>query len=232
MKIAGTRTPEEMVADQVHKWRAVTEERKKEAAPTVITVSREAGSGGREIAERVAKELGYDFFSQEILTMIAESAQMRESVIETMDESARSVVREIFMSLTDKQHLWPYEYLNHLVRVLGGIASHGRAVLLGRGAQFVLSPIETLRVRMIAPIDIRTRLLAHELKITREEAQRRVLRNDADRLAFARKYFNTSIEDPRHYDLVINSYYMGIQGSVDTIKTALKVKKMDVGWQK
>lgn len=232
MKIAGVRTPEEMVADQVRKWKAATDERKKDAVPTIITISREAGSGGREIAERVAKELGYDFFSQEIIHMIAESAQMRASVIETMDESARSVVKEILLSLTDKQHLWPYEYLNHLVRVVGGIASHGRAVLLGRGAQFILSPIDTLRVRVIAPLEIRTRLLAHELKITPEQAHVRVIRNDAQRLAFAKKYFNTSIEDPSNYDLVINSYYMGVQGSVDTIKTALKVKKMDAGWKR
>lgn len=233
MKIRGTRTIPEIIDDQLHKWQATREEKKTEPSITVITISREAGSAGREIGERVAKELGYDFFAQELIHKVAESAQMRDSVIESLDEKGRSVLEALIFAVTEKQHLWHYDYLNHLIKVIGAIANHGRAVLVGRGAQYILPPDRTLRVRIVAPFEMRVKNLAHALGIPEEESKRRIIRDDADRRAFIRKYFNANIEDTSYYDLVINSWYMGIDASVDSIKTALKLKKIPTpSWKK
>ena len=226
MKTKGTRSMQEILDDQLHKWKAVSVKREKEPSINVITISREAGSAGREIAERLAQDLGYDFFAHELIHKVAESAKMRDPIIESLDEKAHSLLKDLILSLTDKQHLWPYEYLNHLIKVIGAIAICGRAVILGRGAQFILPPAETLRVRVVAPLEMRVKNLAHELKISADEGERRVARDDADRKAFARKYFNANLDDLSHYDLIINSWYLGLDASVETIKTALKLKQI------
>lgn len=104
---------------------------------------------------------------------------------------------------------------------------------MGRGSQFILPPDKALRVRIIAPLEKRARNLAHELGISLDEAESRIVREDAEWKAFARKYFNTNVEYSGHYDLVINSWYMGIEGSVEAIKTALKIKKIPTpSWKK
>jgi cytidylate kinase len=233
MKLKGSHTIQEIIDHQLLKWQAEREERRKEQFINVITISRETGSAGREIAKQVAQDLGYDFFSHEIIQKVAESAHIRDSIVESLDEKGRSVIAEMLLSLVEKQYLWPYEFLEHLTKVIGTIARHGRAVLLGRGSQFVLPPDEALRVRIIAPLEKRVMNLAHELGIAWDEAERRIVRDDAERKAFARKYFHANLEDPCHYDLIINSWYVGIEGSVEAIKTALKIKKIPTPpWKK
>jgi cytidylate kinase len=233
MKAKGTRSMQEILDDQLHKWKAVSDERRTGPSITVITISREPGSGGREIAERLAHDLEYDLFAQELIGKVAESAKMRDSIIESLDEKGHSFLKNLILSLTEKQHLWPYEYLNHLIRIVGAIAIRGHAVILGRGAQFILPPAETLRVRVVSPVEMRVKNLSHELNISLDDAKRRVARDDADREAFARKYFNARIDDPSHYDLVINSWYVGLDAAVETIKTTLNLKKIPTpAWKK
>jgi cytidylate kinase len=150
-----------------------------------------------------------------------------------LDERGRSVITEWLSSLTEKRHLAPHEYLEHLTKVIGTIARHGRAVILGRGSQFILPADKALRVRIIAPLEKRAKNVAHELGISLDEAETRIVREDADRKAFGKKYFNAHVEDPCHYDLIINSWYMGIEGSVEAIKTSLKIKKIPTPpWEK
>jgi cytidylate kinase len=92
---------------------------------------------------------------------------------------------------------------------------------MGRGANFMLPPKGTFRVRIIAHLDLRIQNVAGHFGVTAEKARRRVLRTESDRRAFVRKYFHGDIADPSNYDLVINTGTLSIEASVGAIKGAL-----------
>jgi cytidylate kinase len=206
----------------VHRWQIT---RKKETPEkegvTIVTLSREAGSGGRIVASRLAQKLDIDIFRQEVIHEVARSADISEKVLETLDERGLSTLEDWISSLVMDRHLWPDEYLQHLMKVIGTIGRHGRAVIVGRGANFILPAEKRFAVRIVAPQAWRINNVAREFDISRDEAKRRVLRADSDRRAFIRKYFNADIADPNNYDLVINTATLSLDDSVNVISAAL-----------
>ena len=117
----------------------------------VITISRQRGSRGHEVAEALAKALGFDLFDYEIVEgMIKETQDSSDkaktlvetdkakTLLETLDEHKMNIVEDLVAALVHKHHLWPDEYSKILLRVLNTIGSHGNAVILGRGANYDL----------------------------------------------------------------------------------------------
>jgi len=216
------RSTEKIVNDQILQWNRTRVEKKDEQKGVrVITISREAGSGGTLIAGKLAKDLGFDLFHREIIQEMAESANISTRLLETLDEKGLSVLEESLAAMIRDRHLWPDEYMHHLLKVVGTIGKHGRAVIVGRGAQFILPFDETLNVRVIAPLALRIYNVAHELDIDEGEAERLILKKDADRRSFTRKYFYTDISDARQYDLIINTARVTVDVGVEIIKAAL-----------
>ncbi len=213
---------DKIIDEQVKKWEIMRAQKtgKEEGLP-VITVSREPGSGGLVVAERIAKQLGLDVFHGEIIQEIAESADTSARILETLDEKGLSVLDDWISTLVNRRHLWPDQYLKHLMKVIGTIGEHGRAVIVGRGASFILPREVRFRVRIVAPLEIRVKNVAHKFDVPSEEARRRVLRADSDRRAFVRKYFHADITDPVNYDLVINTGTLSIDAAVEAIKGGL-----------
>ncbi len=189
-----------------------------------ITISREAGSLGNAVAERLAEKLGWQVFDKEIVEYIATTAHVRKSVIESFDEKKQDEIKTWVQAIIDSNTLSPDRYLGHLMSVIFAIAEHGRAIILGRGANFILDPKKGLRVKIAAPHELRLVQLMHEMNLTRKEAQRYLAAHDNQRLAYIRRYFHRDADDPLFYDLVINTEFMPLQAVVDTIIAALKTK--------
>jgi cytidylate kinase len=220
-----TRSIHQIIEEQVQKWQILDKQEKKEAEEiSVVTISREPGSGGNIVAKSLSEKLGFDLFYQEVIHEMAESARVSVRLLETLDEKGVSVLEDWISSLVDKRHLWPDRYLQHLMKVIGTIGKHGRAIIVGRGANFVLPPDKSLSVRIVAPLEIRIKNVTRDFGIDTQEARRRVIRTDSDRRAFVRKYFNADIGAPLNYDLVINIGILSIEGAVDAIKGALGQK--------
>ena len=216
------RSMEKLIEEQMHRWRLMHAEKKaeKEALP-VITISREPGSGGRIIAKKLAVKLNVEVFQQEVLHEMARRAEVSEQMLATMDERGLSILEDWISSLVYDRHMWPDEYLKHLMNVLGTIGKHGRAVVVGRGANFVLPPEQRFRVRITAPQRFRIRKVAQEYTLSENEARRRVIKTESDRKAFIRKYFNADIADPDNYDLTINTKNLGVDHAANLIAAAL-----------
>jgi len=218
-----TRSVIKIVEEQVKKWQIMKVKEKKEAIVfPVITISREPGSGGRIVATELGKKLGLDVFHQEIINEMAESAQVSSRILETLDEKGLSVLDEWITSLVDNRHLWPDQYLRHLMKVIGTIGKHGSAVIVGRGANFVLPSEGRIRVRIVAPLDFRVENVSSNFGVSAEDAKRRIIRTESQRRAFIRKYFNADITDPINYDLVLNTGTLSIEDAVNAIKNASK----------
>ncbi len=203
---------ETFIKEQIEKW-----EKQTQTHIPVITISSEPGSGGRVIALGLAKRLGIDLFDRDIVKEIAESAHISGAVIETMEKDRLSGIKDFISSLVNDRYLWPGVYLDHLMKVVAAIASHGNAVIVGRGANFLIPAEDRLSVRVIAPIEVRVNNVAKEFGVTREEAKRRVINRENRRSAFIRQSFNADVADPRNYDLVVNTQKIDIDASLGAV---------------
>jgi cytidylate kinase len=211
-----------IIEEQVQRWQMSRKKDKpEEEGVSIITLSREPGSGGRIIAGRLAQKLSIDIFHQEVIHQIAESADVSETVLETLDERGLNTLEHWISSLVHERHLWPDRYMQHLMKVIGTIANHGRAVIVGRGANFILPAEKKFAVRIVAPLAWRIENVSREFDISPQEAKRRVLRTESDRRAFIRKYFNADIADPTNYDLIINTNTLKLEDAVNVISAAL-----------
>lgn len=216
------KTVAQIVEEQIHRWHIIHAEHKEEKPGiSIVTLSREPGSGGRIVASRLAEKLGITIFHQEVIHEMAQSAHVSARLVETLDERGLSLMEDLIATLIDKHHLWPDEYMQHLMKVLGTIGQHGRAVIVGRGANFVLPRDKRFAVRIVAPQPWRIKNVAREFGISKEDARRRVMRTESDRRAFIQKHFNADITDSTNYDLVINAATLDVDDAVNVISSAL-----------
>ncbi len=213
-----TRSVQQIIEEQMQRWQLLKTKRVKEKlGVSTITISREPGSGGRIMANKLAGKLGFEVFYQEVLHEIARRADVSEKLLETLDEKGLTVLEDCISSLVYDRHLWPDEYLKHLMKVIGAIGEHGRAIIVGRGANFVIPPENCFRLRIVAAQNVRIANVAGTFNVTAEDAKRRIIRTESDRRAFVRKYFNADIADPVNYDFVINTGALEIDKAVNAV---------------
>jgi cytidylate kinase len=216
------KTVTQIIEEQIHRWQIIHQERKEEKPGiSIITLSGEPGAGGRIVAARLANTLDIEIFHKEVINEMAKSADVSEKLVETLDERGLSTLEDWISSLVHERHLWPDRYMQHLMKVIGTIGKHGRAVIVGRGANFILPPGKRFSVRIVAPQAWRIKNVAREYNISPEDAKRRVMRTESDRRAFIRKYFNADIADPTNYDLTINTAVLSVDDAVKVISSAL-----------
>lgn len=211
----------QLIEEQVRRWEILRQEKKDLKLQPVITLSREPGSGGRLVAKAVAERLGFDLFHQEVINAMAQNADTTTRVIRTLDERGVSMIEDWVSAAISDRHLWPDEMAKVLMRVIGTIGRHGKAIIVGRGANFVLPPENRFRVRIIAPMERRVNCVAESYGISKEEAKRRVLRTESDRRAFVRKYFHSDIADPANYDMMLNTGILSIESAASAICSAV-----------
>jgi cytidylate kinase len=156
-----------------------------------------------------------------VLLEIAKRADVSDKLLATLDEKGLTVLEDCISALVCDRHLWPDEYLKHLMKVIGAIGEHGRAIIVGRGANFAVPPQNSLRLRIVALQKFRIANEARVFDVKTEDARRRIIRTESDRRAFIRKYFNADITDPINYDMVINTGALEIDKAVEAVITAL-----------
>ena len=220
-----------MVQQQLDKWRKLLDkalkygiEIEKYKGGPIITISREPGSGGSEIARRLAKALDMDLIGAQIIQHVADSAKMSRRVIESLDEKEVTFRDTLLSSLFGEYRPWPGEYLQHLTRVIGTIGVFGNTIIVGRGANHVLPPEKAFKVRIIAPLEYRIKYFMEDRGYTKAEAEQYVVKTENDRKAFVRKFFNADVADPKHYDIVINTGGMSLEAATGAIIAAFKRK--------
>jgi cytidylate kinase len=214
---------EQFVKDQLNKWESAysKDKAKTEARLPVITVSMEPGSGGSVMAQKIAERLGFSYFHRDIVEEISKTAKIRSTVVNTLEKERLSGVKDFISSLIEDHYIHPDTYLKHLLEVISTIGNHGRAVIVGRGANFILPAEDIFSVRVIAPKEMRVRNVALEYRVTSEESKRRVIRRESRRKAFVRHSFNVDITNPIHYNMTINTGKMSIAASVEAVIAAV-----------
>ena len=103
-----------------------------------------------------------------------------------------------------KQALPADEYYKHLVKTVLSISLRG-GVIIGRGANLILGPERAFRVRLVGSPEKCAARVAERKQISIEDARQKVLEVDHERAEYIRKLYDTDIDDPLSYDLVLNS---------------------------
>lgn len=217
---------DEIVQRRIREWDERRRRQAEEGSATageqrpVITVSRAFGAKGAALARQAARLLGLPLYDREIVEHIAREASVRAQVVAAMDAKVREIIDAQVGDAMDAGTFTYSDYMRHLSRLVLGIARTESAVIVGRGAQFILDPRRTLRVRVTAPLAVRIRRVAADRGIPEKEARAEVMRADAERAAFVRWHFNKDVTAADHYDMVLNSDALGIDLGADLVVTA------------
>lgn len=221
-----------LVEEQIRRWQIEQERCRQDAAcreepyepPAVISISRETGTEGHRVGCAVGDLLGIPLYDREIVEHIAASERVQVQTVETLDERAQNRLDDYLLALFRERNFDRSDYLKALTRTVTALWGHGRCILLGRGAGYIVSRRYSLSVRLVAPLAHRVRTLSRVAELSELEALRAVSQTDADRAAFVKRYFGRNIEDPLDYDLVVNLAGLGVEGAAAVIAEAYRRK--------
>jgi cytidylate kinase len=169
----------------------------------VITVSREYGAGGGEVARRLAEVLGWELLDRELLHQAATVEHVPDADLERLDEKA--------LSLADRFRLHPphEQYMPGLKEAVRQAVGRGNVVLVGRGTRQLLGETpDALHLRLVAPRPWRVQRMAQREGWSLEQAQARCLEVDRSRQKFTRYFFGPAAAQPDQYDLVVNTAWV------------------------
>jgi cytidylate kinase len=206
----------------------------------VITISRQYGAGGSDVARRVASALGWSVVDNELIEQVAQRAGIPMAEVAERDERAPGFVERLTRTLAAATpELFPppegtVADLDEatLVRipesVVGDMAARGRVVLVGRAAPAVLDQQEdALHVKLVAPRPFRIHAASQRLGMDPAEVVKIVDDTDAMRARYHREYYNRDWADPLNYHMVLNSGALGLAGAAEVVVARARA----LGWR-
>jgi len=163
----------------------------------VITISREIGSGGRDIARQVAKTLGYEFVDKHTTDGV-----FRQYGLTKFDDLYSSAPG--FLDLLNTDNLLLVSMSNE---ILEAVAKRGNVVILGRAGFAVLADYpDVLHVRLQAPFAERVqRMMAREGLTDRQAAEERVREDDNVHQKYVQRFYDKQWDEPSNFDLVLDT---------------------------
>jgi cytidylate kinase len=201
----------------------------------VITISRELGSRGSEIADLLCDRLGYCRVDKAMLGEVAAEAGVDVRAVLAKERAVSSRPRLISDQMTSlygrapsafgrKGDLDDQTYARIVKETMERFAREGNAVVIGRGGQIVLRDWPTaLHVHLYAPPEVRVQRLRDRLNLSELEAKRRVSTSDEQKRLYIRNaYNNANWKDAKHYHLMINTGYIAPEVATGLIFQAAK----------
>lgn len=191
-----------------------------------VAVSREAGSRGGTIAEVVGRLLGWQVYTQEMLDFLARDEAARQDLLADVPASARLWAEAELSRLTRARELAPGSDTVAVARFILILAARGEAVLVGRGAGFLLPAATTVHARVVAPVEQRVAYLSQWMRLTEAEAVAEVQRRDRKRAEFLAALTDGDPNDPAAYDLLLNSARLPMEACAELIAQAVRAKQL------
>ncbi len=197
----------------------------------VITISRQYGSGGREVGKKLADELGIPFYDNEIINLAAKESGFAVKAFERAEEKAtNSFLYSIAMGMGAYSNQ-DYGYASLSIddriflaqsEIIRTVAQKGPCVIVGRCADYVLKERDDLvNIFVCANIDARIKRVVEEYHIPREKAGETLIRQDKRRANYYSYHANEKWGNVLNYDLSIRTDYAGIDHAVKCIKMFL-----------
>ena len=187
-----------------------------------ITLSREAGAGGSQIADMVGRKLGWEVLDKNLLDRVAARCHVPIENLKGVDETKPNWAYDALGSWLDSNMVPQEKYVTHLSRIVAAAARHGNVVLVGRGANCILPRDQGMSVRIIASQKYRVHQIMKREELDEAAAKRFVAEVDGGRDQFVQFFFHHDVADPHLYDLVINVESMGAVRAAELIVEAYR----------
>ncbi len=203
----------------------------------IITISRGFGAGGSSVAKLVADELGAELVDATLVSEVARRLVYPASAVESADERPETFIDRLLGSL---RYLAPaqalalqprrgetvveprWEIVNLTQELIREVASHGNAVVVGRGGAFVLRDHpNALHVFLRASDEVRIEAIMRRMLVSEQVARERLRKIDAERAAYIRQLYHADWHDIANYDLVINTGRLGYAAAAELIVAAV-----------
>ena len=183
-----------------------------------ITISRQSATNGLFVAQLVAERLNYRIYDAQLVDEIARRSQVDPDILHRFDEQVLNPVASMLVEW--QSSLSPEVYLRHVKNTLRSIAREDNAIIIGRGANFVLRGPKSLHVRLVAPLPLRIAMYCAGEGVSEKEAEKWIKKQDGIRADYIKRYYNHNINDPVWYDLVINLDGLSLVSIADLIVQA------------
>jgi cytidylate kinase len=195
-------------------------------APPLITITRQFASGGSEIAQRVARELAWTVIDNEFVDEVARRAGLPAQEVARREERAPGLLERLARTLAiaspelfitgpsvPQAERDEATIVRMTERIILEAAALGRVVLVGRGAQAVLSHRpDALHVFVVASPAWRRRLAMERLGVSPGDAAKLIDETEHRRDQYVKRYYQRQRDDPTCYDLAVNSERLGFDG--------------------
>jgi cytidylate kinase len=196
----------------------------------IVTVSRQYGSGGSEVAERVARALGWTVYDNAVVEQVAQRLRMTPAEVSAREERVPSLVERMatamalgvpeMMPMVGDLAAQPSEERMMMMtrRVIEDAVRSGPAVLVGRGAQCMLaSRADALHVFCYAPFEELVRYAVEVLDVPFHEARRKVADTNHQREEYVKLHFKRDWRDLANYDVCVNTARLGLDGAAELV---------------
>lgn len=188
-----------------------------------VAISRQVASGGRRVACLLAERLGWPVFDAQILQHMAGDDEVRRELYAHLDEHDQTWLTDMLGWLIQGE-VRQHEYFHRLTQTVLALARQSSGVFVGRGADLILPRSIGLRVRIVAPAELRLRFYIEQTGLDPKRAKVEMDRLEEQRVAFVKHNFRRDPEDATRYDLTICLEHYSPEQAVDIIFAAMKAR--------
>lgn len=192
----------------------------------IITIGRQHGSSGREIARLLAEKLNYKCYDKEIVDEAANHSDFSRDLIDAFDEKRMSafILHAGGYGLNENLRL-NMQVVSAQFEAMRNIAEKGNCIFVGRCADYILRDHDDLiSVFILGDMDERLKCLERRQGLDEVEARKKIKEVDKDRSSFYRYYSDQTWGDAQNYDMCINSSKLGVEGTVQVILDYIKAR--------
>lgn len=190
----------------------------------IITISREFGSGGKEIGKRLADKLGYSYYDSEIISLLAKETGLSEDYIKNISEKGIYPIPFQFGKSFSANYLIQKNQTNILIeqtKILKNIASKGNAIIVGRGANTILKDYHPMNIFVYADMESKVKRCKKKApkdeNLSDKELVNKIKEIDKNRKTFNDLISNIEWGDKSNYDLCINTSNVEIKSIIDPL---------------
>lgn len=201
---------------------------------TIITIGRQFGSGGKEIAEKLGENLQIPVYDKEMLAVAAKDSGICQELFESHDEKPTNSFLYSLVMDTYSMGYSPNAYMdmpiNHKVFLaqfdaIKKLANEGPCILVGRCADYALDSYDNcLSVFIHANLDARIRRIARMYDLTDAKAKDMIVKTDKKRATYYNYYTNKKWGAAESYELCLDSSKLGITGTTEAILSFLNLR--------
>ncbi len=189
----------------------------------IITISREFGSGGREIGKRLAAKLGYAYYDSEIINLLANATGKSEEYIQNISE--RGVYPYAFQfaksfSMYSKMQQEQTDMMITQQKILKQIAEKGNCVIVGRGADRILREYNPMNIFIYANIESKIKRCRKKRKdesLTDKELMQKIKEIDKERVNYHNIISHVKWGSKENYHLCINTSNLEIKNIISPL---------------